>query len=268
LSLNRQGPHAFAEANQVLVDVADHGPTLFRGKAHVALATNLRIAGDDKAALELYGEAARAVGPCEHGKPCPVFLAAFQCALIRYDEGDYRGALADLERLEPLAWQVRFEQPALLHNYYNSLAVFLIANGRLSEASPLQGMLLTSPFLNAYPEWQKTCADIALRTQPRSRSFLSMSIDQPFAGEPEALTESCGESLRHAEIAATLLLVKVICHQPRCIPIRLLSGRFLRRPFVAARNHALSPRHIRAYLRPLRWSYPHLYPTYPRPPNA
>jgi tetratricopeptide (TPR) repeat protein len=271
--LNRQGRQAFAEANEILIDVADHGPELLRGKAHVALATNLLIAGDDKAALEMYGEAARIAGSCEHGNLYPVYLTAFQRALIKYNEGDYNGALASIEKLEPLARQVGIELPAVLHSYLNTVAVCLIANARAEEASRFSEVLLTSPFRSAYPEWQNTCNDITLRTRQRSRSFVSMSVGKPFTGEPEALTEgarelpeSCGKSPRRAEIAA-LLLFKVICQQHRRIPIRFFSGRLLRRLSVAARNRVLSRRHIRAYLRPLRWSYLRLYPAYPRPPN-
>jgi tetratricopeptide (TPR) repeat protein len=273
LTLNRQGPHAFPEANEILIDVADHGPPLFRSKAGVARATNLRNTGDSKAALEIHAEAVQIAGSCEHGTLHPLFFAALQCALIKFDEGDYRGALAAMERLEPLAKQIGLEFPALLHIYYNNLAFSLIANGRVEETSRLSEILLASPFLNAYPEWQKTCADIALKTQPRSRSFVSMSVGKPFTGEPEALTdpvtlpESCGESLRRAEIFA-LLLVKVVCQKPRRIPIRLFSGQLLRRPFIAARKCAVSPRIIRAYLQALRWSYLRLYPAYPRPPTV
>jgi tetratricopeptide (TPR) repeat protein len=65
LCLNRQGQQAFAEANEILIDVADHAPMLFRAKACVAVATSLYIGGDYKAALEIYAEAARMVGSCE-----------------------------------------------------------------------------------------------------------------------------------------------------------------------------------------------------------
>jgi hypothetical protein len=188
LNLNRQGPEAFAEADKILIDVADHGPPLLRAKALVALATNLRIAGDDKAALEIYREVSRIAESSQQGKWHPIFFAALQSAFIKYDQGDFRGALADIEKLEPLARQVCLEQPAFLHNYYNSLAVSLTANGRVEEASRLSKALLTSPFRSAYPEWQRTYADIALTTQSPSR--LSVLIGKPFTGEPEALTAS------------------------------------------------------------------------------
>jgi tetratricopeptide (TPR) repeat protein len=189
LSLNRQGPEAFPEANRILTDVADHGPLLFRAKARVALATNLfYIASDDKAALEIYVEAARIARLCKHGKLHPAFMAAFQCALIRYADGDYRGALADIEKIEPLARQIGIELPAVLHNYYNGLASALTASGRTEEALRFSQLLLTSPFRNAYPGWQKTCTDLRRRTEPPSR--LLLLIGEPFTGELEALKAS------------------------------------------------------------------------------
>jgi hypothetical protein len=186
LFLNRQGPAALAEADKILTDVADHGPLLFRSKACVAMATNRRFAGDDKAALEIYAEAARIAEHCEHGTLHPLFWAAFQSAVIKNDEGDHRGALADIEKLEPLARQIGLELPAVLHVYCNNLAAALIANGRGEEASRFSRMLLTSPFRTAFPEWRRTCADIAKGTQPSSRSLVL--ITEPFTGEPEALT--------------------------------------------------------------------------------
>jgi hypothetical protein len=272
LFLNRQGPEASAEADNILTDVADHGPLLFRAKACVAMATSLRDAGDSKAALEVYTEAAQIAESCGHGGLHPIFVVAFQHALIKYDHGDFRGALADIEKLEPLASHVGLELPAVLHSYYNNLAAFLIADGRAAEATRFSEVLLSSPFRSAYPEWQRTCADLDRKTRSRPSSFVV--IGKPFTGEPDAVTEgarelpeSCGESLRRAEIAA-LLLVKVICQRHRRIQIRLFFGQFLRHLFLAARNCALSPRHFRAYLSPLRWSYLRLHPAYPRPPTV
>jgi tetratricopeptide (TPR) repeat protein len=203
LSLNRQGPQAFSESNTILVDVADHGPLLFRAKARVALATNLRSTGDDKTALDLYAEAVRIAESCEGGKFSPLFLAALQSAFIKYDEGDCRGALADIEKLEPLAKQIGLVLPASLHNYYNSLAAFLTASGRVEEASGLRGVLLTSPFRNAYPEWQRTCADLDHRTRPPSRS--SVLIGEPFTDDPEAVRASVSSGADQGAIEFELL---------------------------------------------------------------
>jgi hypothetical protein len=81
-------------------------------------------------------------------------MAALHSAMIKHDNGDYRGSLADIGKLGPLATQIGLELPAVLHNYYNSIAVLLAANDKPNEASGFSGVLLTSPFRGEYPEWQ------------------------------------------------------------------------------------------------------------------
>ena len=269
LCLNRQGPHALAEADKILIDVADQSLPLFRAKALAALATNLRIEGDDNGALEIQAEAARIARSCENAGAHPMFMAAFQRVLVRYDEGDYASALAGLEKLAPIARQFCLTLPAIRHNYYNTLAVFLTIQGRAAEASRFYNLLLNSPFRSAYPEWQDTCADIAHKTRPRSRSFLSLSVAQPFTGEPEALTQlPAREPFSRAETVFALLVLKVIRRLPRRLPVRLFSGLRLRRLLLAHPGTASSRRRLRAQAGPYRWSYLRVYPAYPRPPNV
>jgi hypothetical protein len=269
LCLNRQGSHALAEADKILIDVADQSLPLFRAKALAALATNLRIEGDDNGALKIQADAARIARSCEHGGAHPMFMVAFQRVLVRYDEGDYASALAGLEKLEPIARHVGLALPAFLHSYYNNLAVFLTIQSRFAEASRLYNLLLNSPFRSAYPEWQKTCADITRKTRPRSRWFVSLSVAKPFSGEPEALPEPpAREPFSRAEIGLVLLVLKVIRQRPRRVPVRLFAGLRLRRLLLAARDGARSPRRVRAQLGLFRWSYLRAYPAYPRPPNV
>src|SRR5580704_754441 len=66
LALNRLGPQAFPESNRVLEEVADHGPTLYRGKARAALATNCYYSGDYDTASELYRDAAKIAASQPH----------------------------------------------------------------------------------------------------------------------------------------------------------------------------------------------------------
>jgi tetratricopeptide (TPR) repeat protein len=269
LSLNRQGPRAFAEADKILTDVGDHGPLPFRARAFVARGTIQRRRGDDREALVMYTEAARIAGSSEHGDLQPVFLAAYQAAFMKYDEGDHCGALADLQRLQPLASRVGLFLPAFLHNYYNSLAGFLMSCGRLEEASRLRPLLLTSPFRNAYPELERTCADIALKTGPRRHSFVSMSVAKPFTGEPGVSTEPPRRKASSgAEIILFLLVLNLIRRQRRRMSVRLFSGLPLGRLLLAARVGALCRRRARAQLGPSRWSYLRVFPAYPRPPNV
>jgi hypothetical protein len=269
LSLNRQGPQASAEANEILIDVADHGPDLFRAKARVAFATKLRNAGDTKAALKIHWEALRIVGSCEHGKLHPLFFAALQLALIKFDEGDFSGASAGFQGLEPLARQVGLEFPALLHIYYNNVAFSLIANGRAEETLRLRQILSASPFRDAYPEWQRTCVDIAHKTRPRRPSFVSISVAESFTGGLETSTvPPRPEASSCAEIILFLLVFKVIRRQLQRVSVRLFSGLPLGRLLLAAREAALSWCRARSQLGLCRWSYLRVHPAYPRPPTS
>jgi hypothetical protein len=174
LHLNRRGKIAFPEANRLLSQAADQGPLLFRSKALVAAGTNLYYAGDLQLASELYAEAFDMAGRCSRAALHPQFLILFQGALIKYDQGDHAGALADFEKLKPLALHIGAERPALLHSYYNNLAVSLAANGRKEEARSYCAILANSPFLQVRPEWKATCADL-LATSPGEHQGVASS---------------------------------------------------------------------------------------------
>jgi hypothetical protein len=160
LHLNRRGQIAFPEANALLSQAADEGPLLFRSKALVAAGTNLYYAGDLQLASELYGEAFDMAGRCSRAALHPQLLILLQRTVIKYRRGDHAGALGDLEKLGPLALHIGAERPALLHAYYNNLAIFLAANGRLSEARHYCEILIASPFWEIHPEWKRTCAHL------------------------------------------------------------------------------------------------------------
>jgi hypothetical protein len=184
LAVNRRGKHAFSEANEILIAVADHGPALFRAKSLAAIGTNLYDSGDNKTALEFYCEAAKIAGACERGDLRLVRDIRSQMALIDYAEGDRRRALSQLEIMWPLALQIGIECPPLLLQYYNNLAVALAANDRLYEALRLSAPLAGSPFSEAYPEWGRTRSALLERT--RSGSVVSISVPLPIGGDQSA----------------------------------------------------------------------------------
>jgi hypothetical protein len=218
LALNRRGKPAFSEANEILIAVADHGPELFRAKALVVIGSNLYDSGDNKTALEFYGEATKIARCCES---CDIRLIRdirTQIALIAYADGDQRRALSQLEAMEPLALRVGRGCPPLLLQHYNNLAVALAANGRLEEALYFSEPSAESPFSKAYPEWGRTRSDLLERKRTRSGSVVSMSsrlstAAQSARSHPEALhghpaapaaTTPVGETRRHVHSPAAL----------------------------------------------------------------
>jgi hypothetical protein len=196
LAANRLGNRAFAEANEILIEVSDHGPELFRAKALVAIGTNLYYSGDRKAALQFYRDADRIARSCEYGGLKAVTVIRFQIAVIAYVEGDHRGALTGFEALWPLALQLGLECPATLHHYYNNLAVTLAASNRLDEALCFAGPIAESPFSAAYPEWEATHSALLKTTRTRSGSVVSVSAPLP-RGADQSAPLSPGALLRH-----------------------------------------------------------------------
>jgi tetratricopeptide (TPR) repeat protein len=166
LSLNRARPSAYQEANRILIDVADHGPAVFRAKALVAVGANSQVNGDLATAASVQADALRIATDCGPGGVHSVCCIQIQTARTRSVDGDYKSALGILESLSPYIHSLGHEYLALVHFYYNNLAVLLAKNGRTEQARSLSKILLASPFLESYPEWQETCADLATRVQP------------------------------------------------------------------------------------------------------
>jgi tetratricopeptide (TPR) repeat protein len=197
LSLNRLGPSAYGQSNALLSEVADHAPQAFRAKARVAMATNLNILGDAKGALSLYTEAASIANRCQYGASHPLFNVHLQGAIICSADGDHRGSLASLRNMASLAHEVGKQLPALLHLYYNNLAVQLVANGHVEEARRASRILLASPFLSAYPEWQRTIVAVVDARTHRSRSpFVSVGAERCDATAPSNVLDFPSNSER------------------------------------------------------------------------
>jgi hypothetical protein len=174
LSLNRARAAAYPEANRILIDVADHAPALFRAKALVAIGANSFINGDLATAVSIQADALRIAIDCGSGGVHPMCCIEIQFALTKSAEGDYKSALSILEKLSPYIHSLSQEYLPLVHFYYNNLAVALSENGRNAEARSVSKALQASPYLDSYPEWQRTCADLAVRVQPEPALVLSL----------------------------------------------------------------------------------------------
>ena len=188
LALNRLGLRAFPKSNKILEEVADHGPTIYRGKALVALGTNRCDSGDRDTALELYQDAAKIGGPRSRENPHLRFLILFQTAVIQHREGDNAAALRGFQELMPLVSQLGPEHTGLIHQYFNNLVALLTADGQLAEADHYSKILRCSPFGYAYPELWRTCADLDLiKAQQPSQSTLFLARGDLTAAETATL---------------------------------------------------------------------------------
>lgn len=174
LSLSRGARGDLASAGLMFEQVADQASPRYRARAMLALGTNSVAVGDRRTALSFYREVMRIVARDHAFEAVTVFITSRMTAVIRGMNGDHRGAVADLERMLPLARMASSVQPFAYYEYLNSLAVELAEVGRLDQARQASGIALASPFANAYPEWRETFDDIAIKQRPASRSLVAV----------------------------------------------------------------------------------------------
>jgi hypothetical protein len=79
--------------------------------------------------------------------------ASRNIAVAKSLEGFHHLALKDLEKLSPL---LKYVAPVERYHFLNSLAFELNEAGRAGEARGVSRIVLASPFISAYPEWQET----------------------------------------------------------------------------------------------------------------
>jgi tetratricopeptide (TPR) repeat protein len=78
-------------------------------------------------------------------------------AVAKAVDGFHNLALKDLEKLLPL---IKHADPRLYFDFLNSYAVELGEAGRVYEARNISRLVLASPFIHAYPEWQETAREL------------------------------------------------------------------------------------------------------------
>lgn len=169
-----QGRH-FAKARLLLDHLTDELPPVFRSKSLIALSATYGECGDLPSFLSLCIEAGRAATSRDFYDPQTFLTSQRNIAVVKSIDGNHPGALADLERLLPLARTIGRLNPYLYYEHLNSLAVELLEVGRLEEAQNVSRIALASPYASAYPEWRGTWDDIQLRIYHTSRSVLSLN---------------------------------------------------------------------------------------------
>jgi hypothetical protein len=140
----------------------------------LALGGSALRAGNHQTALSFYGDVMRIVTPYGGFDPMTFYSASRMTAVIRGVEGDHRGAVADLEKMFPLARMASSQQPYAYYDYLNALAVELGEVGQLERARRVSEITLASPFARAYPEWRETFDDIASKQRRASRSVVAV----------------------------------------------------------------------------------------------
>jgi len=168
-TLRRNDP---AEARLMLASVIQDGPPLFKGKAMLSVGATFRREGNVGYALEAWGEAPRASRGRGSENAFVSYISQHSIAILKSHWGDHRNALADLEKLWPMACALSPFHPQQYYSYLNSLAVELAEVGRTAEAGNICGATLASPYAHAYPEWRETAEEIATKSPRRSSTVV------------------------------------------------------------------------------------------------
>ena len=199
LFIHLQGSRRHLEHTaNLLQHVADHATPFYRLRALQALGMNSIHMGDFQSALQLYRDVGRfSSRDGVYNAPVSVSLQ-LNIAIIRSIGGNHSEALALLENVRPLAQSIRLLRPHIYYSYLNSLAVELGAVGRLEEAERASSLVLRTPLAAAYPEWQETKEELAIRRGVRaSRTQIAFGQPVPIAENLVSNNVVTLQSFRH-----------------------------------------------------------------------
>ncbi len=166
LSICRNGQGNLEHASTIFEKVASNGPVKYRAEAMLSLAAISWIEQQPEEIIRYCLEASMV------GNFSTSMQALMGMAVVKSQEGFHLSALNDLEKLYPL---FRSASPYYYFKYLNSYAVELSEVGRLQEAGNVSQLVIDSPFIQYYPEWQETHSEIK-RKQYKRRSTVSVSI--------------------------------------------------------------------------------------------
>lgn len=180
VAANNVGNGDQEQARRLLELTVETAPTQYKSKALLSLAAVSINTGAFDSGFYYYNEAINATG-LNAGS----IEALKGVAVLKAIEGYHSHAIKGLENMLPL---IKYAEPRLYFDYLNSYAVELGEAGRLQEARNVSRLVLASPFIHAYPEWQETARDL----KEPSHSFVTVpsikreaeTIETQHASEP------------------------------------------------------------------------------------
>jgi hypothetical protein len=162
----------WAEARVILEGVLRDGPSVYKAKALLSIGGSFVRAGDLESALAAYQETPSASKRGGSSDLLTAYMSQHNTAIVRSVCGDHAGALADLERMFPVARTLAPHRPQQYYSYLNSLAIELGRAGRTEEARSICRVTVASSYAHAYPEWRETAEEIAIKAPRRSSSIV------------------------------------------------------------------------------------------------
>jgi tetratricopeptide (TPR) repeat protein len=169
--LKRRGQ--FDEARSLFEQIVEEVPPGYKARAILALGSTAFDSGDYQSALPFYNEASKVTTYSKTYDSLAAFSSLHMLAVIKSIDGDYRGALVDLEKMAPMVRTARLLYPPTYYTYLNSFAIEMAEVGRLEEAQNISRIVLASPYTSAYPEYRETWDEIQLKSYRTRRSVVS-----------------------------------------------------------------------------------------------
>lgn len=161
LAVNPFGQGDREVALRDLEHAALNAPPAFQARAVLSLGALAADIKDRSSEVELYREAIKRATHDDSQDIYTVVHARRGIAILHSLEGDHHRALDELEQLWPMVRAIAAHDPVTYLDWLNSLAVELGEVGQVEQAENAARIVIASPFVSAYPEWQETADDLA-----------------------------------------------------------------------------------------------------------
>ena len=163
VAANNNGNGDQTQARILFELVADIAPEKYKAKAILSLAAVSANTGDYESELYYFYESLKVARNIDI---YTILKAQKGIAVIQAREGSHWHSLKYLETFLPL---IKYAEPQVYFDYLNSYAVELGEANRKHEARNVSRIILASPLIHAYPEWQETARDL----KGPNRSFVA-----------------------------------------------------------------------------------------------
>jgi tetratricopeptide (TPR) repeat protein len=189
INIKRRG--RINEAQRLLETVADNAPPTYKARAIQGLGAVQHDLGHLDEALRFQLEALRMASDRNAHELQTALMARWEISLLRYLDGDHRGALSDLESLSPLVNLLAKQEPFHLYGYCNDLAVVLGDLGRIAEAEATLEVALRSPYAPAYPNWAETRQELEAKRTSATPSVVAVTQTPEVIPAPRMQPQPC-----------------------------------------------------------------------------
>jgi hypothetical protein len=177
LSTSRHGSNKRKETEQVHKMLARDAPPAVQSAAILALGLKAIESNQIDEAKRLLTEAYQ-IAVVNHCAPLTAIQAQIEFSTICSVEGDHRQSAFILENAFPILYQLGEIFPGYLTSQLNNYAYELNQLGAHQKANHIMGSVMSSPYVDIYPEFQETAREIEEAQAKLSPNRLSVSVPE------------------------------------------------------------------------------------------